>query len=727
MKIGDMRTGWQEYFGEDRISTRRIIALVALAAVAFVVMSPALYNQFTNWDDCGLLTDNFRVHQLSADRVVDFFRLHPHYASRPTLNLYIPLTLLSLACEHALWGLTPMPYFLGNIVLNCANTVLVYFFLATLTRRRGFAYLAALLFALHPLHVESVAWLTERKDVLSGFFFLSSLCSYVLSEQARRRWLYWISFALFVAAVLAKSVAVTLPLVLVLIDLYLYRRLSWRMLADKLRFFLVALGTGLITLYLQRAYGSIDPNLVADVISNVAVAVRGVAFYVLRGMAPIYLSAIYPRPQHVDLLGIAFIASALLVVGLVAIALATWRKRPLVTFGVNFFLITLLPCIQLVPTGELLLAADRFFYLPSVGFFCALVAAISELWERLPRLRLHLGFFVTAYCVWLGMGTWQRTHVWRSSITLWEDTIEKYPEFTTALANLGCAYLGSDTNKAMLYLQRANAINSNSAVTVYNLAVLDLKGGATNKCLSRLDQAIAASPLVGHQPYVFKANVLDTLGRHYEAITNLEFSLRLEPLNVQSRLMLARQYNLLGDITNENAVLNETIALIPNHPSAYMALANIFEEQTNYTGALRVYARLVRALPQYDPGRFQYAVTCQRLGHLDKARHAYEKVVVRLPWLGVALSNLGAINHLHGNAVKAREYTAKARELQPYSPEVQYNYACVQARADNTGEAVAALRLAVTKRPSLREEALRDADFAALRANAEFRALTGGR
>jgi predicted Zn-dependent protease len=93
----------------------------------------------------------------------------------------------------------------------------------------------------------------------------------------------------------------------------------------------------------------------------------------------------------------------------------------------------------------------------------------------------------------------------------------------------------------------------------------------------------------------------------------------------------------------------------------------------------------------------------------------------------VAWSNLGAINHLQGNAVKAREYTAKARELQPYSPEVQYNYACVQARADNTGEAVAALRLAVTKRPSLREEALRDADFAALRANAEFRALTGGR
>lgn len=721
-----MRIGWQEYFGEHVSLSRRVLALVALAAVAFIVMSPALRNQFSNWDDPGLLTENYRVQQLSADRVVDFFRLNPHYALRPTLNLYIPLTLLSLACEHALWGLTPAPYFLSNILLNCANTVLVFLFLNRLTNRRGLAYLAALLFAVHPLHVESVAWLTERKDVLSGFFFLSSLWAYVVGEQKQWRGLYWASFALFVAAVLAKSVAVTLPIILVLIDLYLYRRLSWRMLVDKVRFFLVALCAGLVTLYLQHFYGSIKQELVADVASNVVLALRGIAFYVTHGLAPVHLCAIYPRPEQVAIHDFVYIGSALIVTSVVVVIVATWRKQSLIAFGFSFFIITLLPCIQLIPTGELIVAADRFFYLPSVGFFCALVAMLDEIWVRQSRLRFALTTIVAAYCVWLGIGTWQRTYVWRSSITLWHDIINQYPKCETALANLGSAYLDIDTNNAALYLMRADAINSNAPVTIYNLAVIDLRSGDTNRCLARLDQGISVGPLLGHQPYNFKATILDSLGRHREAITNLEFSLRLEPLNVQSRLMLARQYNRLGDITNENAVLNETIHFIPSHPSAYMALANIFEEQTNYIAALRTYARLVAALPNYDPGLYQYALSNQRLGKLDDARLSYERIVKRLPWLGVAWSNLGAINHLQGNAAKAREFTAKARELQPFSPEVQYNYACVQARDGKYEDALQALRMAVYRRAALREEARLDPDFSCMRAQPGFQTLIYG-
>lgn len=151
-------------------------------------MSPALHNEFTNWDDVAVLTEHYRVQHLSLDRVIDYFRIHPRYAPRPTLNLYLPWTLLSLACEHASWGLTPLPYFLTNILLNCANTVLVFLFLSALTRRRGLAFLAALLFVLHPLHVESVAWLTEPKDVLSGLFFVSALWAYVVGERQQWRW-----------------------------------------------------------------------------------------------------------------------------------------------------------------------------------------------------------------------------------------------------------------------------------------------------------------------------------------------------------------------------------------------------------------------------------------------------------------------------------------------------------------------------------------------------------
>lgn len=321
------------------------------------------------------------------------------------------------------------------------------------------------------------------------------------------------------------------------------------------------------------------------------------------------------------------------------------------------------------------------------------------------------------------MLTWQRTHVWRTSIALWEDTVRKYPYVTTALANLGIAYLDVDTNKAMHYLQRAPAINSNSPVTRYNISVVEWRSGATNECLARLQQIIEDAPFVGDQAYVFCANILETLERYHEAVTNLERAVLLQPLNVYARISLARVYNRLHDVSNENAVLNETITLIPKHPSAYMALANIFEEQSNYVAAARVYARLVRAVPDYAPGLFQYAMTLQRLGRLDEAREAYERLVKKLPWLGVAWSNLGAIYHLQGNARKAEECTRKARDLQPLVPEVKYNYACVQAKAGNIKEALVALNIALSRRTVLRDEAVRDPDFATLRDDPRFRAL----
>ncbi|MCX7847833.1 MAG: tetratricopeptide repeat protein [bacterium] len=714
-------------FISDDAPRRRGLLTVGLAALAFLVMSPALQNEFTNWDDIGILTDNYRVHYLSLDRVIDYFRLHPRYAPRPTLNLYIPLTLLSLACEHALWGLTPLPYFFTNVVLYSATTVLVYLFVAALTQRRGLACVVGVLFAVHPLHVESVAWLTERKDVLSGFFFVGALWAYVVGERRQWRWLYWVSFTLFVGAVLAKAVAVTLPAVLLLTDWYLYRRVSWRMIADKLRFFAVAFAAGLVTAYLQRAYGSIDPEVLADVAGNVAVALRGIAFYVTRGLAPVGLSAIYPRPEHPSLASAATIASGLLVAGLgVVIIVSAWRRVNLVAYGVLFFLITLSPCLQLIPTGELILAADRFFYLPSVGFLTVIASGVIWAWERAARWRAVVMAVVSVYCLALGLLTWQRTHVWRNSITLWEDTVRKYPHVSTALANLGVAYLDVDSDKAAYYLNRALAVNSNSPVTRYNLSILAWRRGATNETLASLQRLIEEAPLVGHQPYVFRANILESLGRYHEAVTNLEQSLLVEPLNVNARLSLARVYNRLGDVSNENAVLNETIAVIPNHPSAYMALANIFEERTNYAAASRVYERLVRALPGYAPGLFQHAVTLQRLGRLDEAREAYERLVKKVPWLGVAWSNLGAIHHLQGNGRKAEEYTLRGRALQPLVAEVQYNYACVQARAGRTEEALRALEIALGRRAKLREEAWKDPDFASLRGNARFQALVRG-
>src|SRR4030095_12872355 len=287
-----------------------LIALI-VAIATFVVFLPSLSNQFVNWDDYETLVDNPHYRGLSWGHVRWMFTTFH-------MGHYQPLSWLTLGLDYLLWGTNPFGYHLTNLVLQSANAV-VFFFLARLLLKRAFklandksnihldlaAGLAALLFSIHPLRVESVVWATERRDVLSGLFFLMTLYGYVRShtdanEKSRRSWVA-LSLGAFVLSLGAKASAITLPLVLVLIDIYPLRRLrgAWRswpkpqaikILWEKLPFAVLAIVLAIIAIFAQQSAGALRPVQQYFISYRVGQALYGIIFYLWKSILPFNLS-----------------------------------------------------------------------------------------------------------------------------------------------------------------------------------------------------------------------------------------------------------------------------------------------------------------------------------------------------------------------------------------------------------------------------------------------------
>src|SRR5262245_20673443 len=271
----------------------RLWLFAAVVVVTTVLCyRPSLDNGFTNWDDDLYVTRNPAIRELTPSRLL-------HMATRPVAFNYHPLTVLSLALNYAASGLDPRSYHATNLLLLVVNSVLVFFFVFQLTKRRAEAALmAALLFAVHPMHVESVAWVAERKDVLYTLFLMLALIAYLryVEQPARRRPDLVATFVCFALSLLAKPAAVTLPLLLFAIDYYVRRPWTRGVLLEKLPFVVLAIAFGLVTLRIQSAFISVGGLEALRAPEKLLVACYGLVAYLVKAIVPYNLSAVHPYP-----------------------------------------------------------------------------------------------------------------------------------------------------------------------------------------------------------------------------------------------------------------------------------------------------------------------------------------------------------------------------------------------------------------------------------------------
>lgn len=414
------------------MKTKRSSYLLAIILLTGIVFSNSLKNDFINeLDDDVYVTDNQRIGDLSGPGLKNIF-------SSFVAGNYHPLTMLSLALDYRIFGLNASGFHATNLLLHLLNTVLVFIFIGRLVSDQRVAAFVALFFAVHPMHVESVSWISERKDVLYALFFLGALLSYVLYLQRNRRRKYWNSCLLFfLGSLLSKPMAVTLPAVLLLLDFYHNRKLSWKTLAEKTPFFLLSLVFGVLTLVSQQPEAGIRQLAATySVLDRILIPARAVVFYLVKLFVPTNLSAFHYYPEKSDgWLPFEFYLAPIILAAVFLVLRAVVKsdhdlKRDVV-FGMLFFLFTISIVLQIIPAGRAY-AAERYTYIPYIGLLFIPARGIMRFLDS-PSKKSGLRKAVAAGIIILiasafSVQSYMRNRVWQDGLRLFTDVIEKSPK-----------------------------------------------------------------------------------------------------------------------------------------------------------------------------------------------------------------------------------------------------------------------------------------------------------
>ncbi len=521
---------------------------LAVAGAAVVAFLPALGGGFV-WDDAYYVRDNHAMRGPGIAAIAWAFR-------SVVLGNYQPLTLLSLALDQRLFGPGPFVFHLTNILLHAVNALLVHRLLLALSGRRDAAWAGALLWAVHPLRVESVAWISARKDVLYVLFFLGALLAYVRHARADGRPgpAYFVSLGLFLLSLLSKGMAVSLSLVLPLVDLLLRRRLTARSAAEKVPFFALSIVFGLVAIRAQAGSGAIPEIPDHGILGQLGYACYALVFYLVKTVAPAALSCVYPYPgTTAEALPAAVWLAILAGAALGAATFGSLRVSRAPAFGAGFYLATVALVLQVLPVGGAV-AADRYTYLPAVGVSWLAGLGYARLRDRTAPSsagRWTTSAGIVLLVASLGALSWGRCAVWQDGLALWNDVIAKHPDVAVAYQNRGVARAAAgdkagalkdydhalrlDPRQADAYGNRANAkadlgdregalldyreairLHPRRAEYRFNLALIEGEMGRWTEAIDGLGEAIRLDPYLA-PAYVNRALALARIGRFAEA------------------------------------------------------------------------------------------------------------------------------------------------------------------------------------------------------------------
>ncbi len=580
---------------QKRLFWPAALSLVPLVALYYF---PVSHNGFVNWDDVDCISGNSRLRAVSIQNLVWIFTTF-HSGN------WMPLTWLSWAINYQMGGVDPRGYHLTNVALHAFNTLLVFLLcLRILERALGqgaagnspkisalaSAWMTALLFGLHPIHVESVAWATERKDLLYSFFYLSALLLYLAKPgtPARRALGSAGCLALYALSLMSKPMAVTLPLVLLILDFWplgRFPRERFRCFVEKIPYFVLALAAGWMAVASHRdSLGSVGGSTQPVWILN---AFRSIFFYLWKMALPLGLSPLYPFPRHPD--GLYQIENLMAVAGVVLVSLACYRFRiskPFLTAAWLYYLVSLAPVLGVLQNGYQA-AADRYTYLPSLGlFFLFSTGAVSVL----SKHRYWLGGFVIVLSALLGFGTLNQIGVWKNSESLWERVVRLYPgDSAIAYTYLGGTYTEDKRwDEAMAAIQQALNIPPPLSPTYQALGRLLLYRGRVQEAVQSFNTAIQLDP---NQPLPHESlwSVDERLGKHEEAISQIQEAIRLDPENPEYQCNLGVSYSFLGEYPEAELAFQKACRLDP-HSSLYAVnLATVMKLQGRPGEALAIY------------------------------------------------------------------------------------------------------------------------------------------
>jgi tetratricopeptide (TPR) repeat protein len=575
---------------------------LGVALITFAAFLPALQAGFVTWDDDTNFLKNPDYRGLGMEQLRWMWTTFH-------LGHYVPLSWMTLGLDYVVWGMDPFGYHLTNVVLHCANAVLVYVLAGRLLLASGAfqgdsarviraAAIAALLFSVHPLRVESVTWITERRDVLSMLFMLGATLAYLRSTTRAGNWKrhYGFSIVLFTTALLSKATVVTLPVALLVLNVFPLRRLTLedgvfgatvrRVLLELAPFFAMSATIGVLSIV------ALSPGEQLSLVAKISLTTNGIVFYLWKTLWPTGLAPLYEIPRDYDPLAARYIVAFVAVLVLVVSA---WRARtrwPAVTTATAIFVIILLPLLGIVQNGPQY-AADRYTYHASPALAILLGAGIVAL----PAVRGRFAAMIAGVALTaLALLTWRQNGIWRTPTTMWERVLA-VGESSIARTGIGNTLVAEGRiGESIPHYRRSLELDPHSTEALNNLGVALAR-------LGQFDEAIVQ----------YKRTV-DIKADHFEAFNNWGVAL-----------------SQLGRFDDAIERFDRALQIKPGYADAQVNWGNALVRQGKPREAMAHYAAALRIDAGFVAAHLNGGIALAQLGDAEAAARAFQRVLVLDP------------------------------------------------------------------------------------------------
>lgn len=617
-----------------KLSDKNLLLLIylSLAMITFVAYYQVLSHDFIRYDDDVYVFENSNVTSGISIESAKWA------LTTPKASNWHPLTWLSHMLDCQLFDLNPGLHHLTNLFFHIANTLLLFAVFKNATSRIWTSAFVAAIFALHPLHIESVAWVAERKDLLSTFFWLLTMLTYLYYTERKTITRYALSLLFFALGLMAKPMLVTLPFVLLLFDYWPLERFSFtkdkfknitRLIIEKIPFFLITIASCIITFFVQKGGGAVLKMEVLGINSRIRNAIVSYVVYIEKMFWPRPLAVLYPlsiTPQPILIVTI----SALILLTLTAVLLYLGLKKKYLLFGWLWYIGTLVPVIGLIQVG-VQAHADRYTYIPLIGLFVIIAWSIPDLLAKLPNRKFILTTSALIILAASTIATFAHLKHWKNSITLFAHT------------------LSVTENNYIMHSNYGNVLKDQ---------------GKVYQAIEHFNKALRIKPDFT-DVNVNLGNALADLDRFDEAIHNYKKAINAKPNFEKAHYNLAVALAKKGQKDQAIKEYNKTLELDPGNFDAWKNLGTLLSEKGDYLNAAQCFEKAIELKPNFIVAQGQLGLALANLGKTDQAIEKILLVLEVFPEDVEMHFNLGYLYQKQGKIQQAINQYQKALQIDP--------------------------------------------------------------
>ncbi|MBC8198731.1 MAG: tetratricopeptide repeat protein [Desulfobacteraceae bacterium] len=735
---------------------REGVVCLFLALTVLAVYWQVGNHEFVNYDDRDYITENQHVQAGLTLKSIAWAFTSTHASN------WHPLTWLSHMLDCQVYGLNSGGHHFTSVFFHILNSILLFLVFKRMTGAFWESAFVAALFAVHPLHVESVAWVAERKDVLSTFFWMLTMGAYILYIQNPGIKKYLLTVLLFALGLMAKPMLITLPFVLLLLDYWPLGRLNKRshafpLLWEKIPLFVLAAASSIVTFFVQQSGGAVRSLDALPLFVRISNALVSYISYIVKMILPHNMAILYPHPKDFSIWQVA--GACLLLVFISFMAVKTFKRRPYFLVGWLWYLGTLVPVIGLVQVGSQSMA-DRYTYVPLTGIFIIIAWGISDLAARWRYKKEGLAAATAVFLSVLMVITWFQVRHWTNSITLFKHAINVTANNSVAHNNLGVAF--ADQGKiaeAIKHYTETLRIRPSYANAHNNIGNALADQGKISEAIKHYIEALRIRPdfakahnnignaladqgkiseAIKHyiealriRPDFAKAhnnigNALADQGKISEAIKHYVEALRIRPNYAKARNNMGNALADQGRVSEAIKYYTEALRIRPNDAKTHNNLGSTLADQGKTSEAVKHYTEALRINPDFVEARSNLEKVSAILNEIDEAVKRVQKLLkvnAEDPRLHY---DLGTLYYKKGEFDKAVYQYQKSLSIQPDNPSTYYNIACMYSIQNRVEKSIDFLKRAIEKGYDNWDHIRNDRDLENVRGSSGYRELVDG-